>query len=175
MFGRIKIIAKMLKGSLKQAIKEGMKVGKNVQIGGDVNFGSEPYLITLHDNVRISSDVLFITHDGGNFAFRHRKEYKNVNRFGKIEIESYSFIGARVTIMPGVHVGKNCVIGAGSLVTKSVPDNSVVCGVPAKIICSTEEYAEKMKNRMPEKWDVDGYKANKKEYLLEIIQSPIDV
>ena len=84
---RIRMIVKMLKGSLKQAIKEGMKVGKNVQIGGDVNFGSEPYLITLHDNVRISSDVLFITHDGGNFAFRHRKEYKNVNRFGKIEIE----------------------------------------------------------------------------------------
>ena len=47
--------------------------------------------------------------------------------------------------MPGVQIGNNVIVGAGAIVTKSVPDNSVVAGVPAKVIKTTDEYFEKLK------------------------------
>ena len=172
MFQRIRVLRKYLKGPFKCAMENGLNCGQNVTVMGGVNFGSEPYLVTLRDNVRISNDVSFITHDGGNFAFRHLDEYKNVNHFGKIIVDEYSFIGARATIMPGVRIGKNCVVGVGAVVTKSVPDNSVVAGVPARVISDTKSYAEKMKDKMPEKWDVSAYHANKREYLLKTIPDP---
>lgn len=49
-------------------------------------------------------------------------------------IKSNAWIGAGATILPGVTVGKNAIVGAGSVVTKNVPDNAVVAGVPAKYI-----------------------------------------
>ncbi len=172
MLERFNVLLRYIKGPFKTAIKGGLKCGENVTVMGGCNFGSEPYLITLADNVRISNKVTFITHDGGNFSFRHLDKYKDVNHFGKIVVDEYTFIGANSIIMPGVHIGKNCVIGAGALVTKSVPDSSVVAGIPAKIICTTDEYAEKMKSRMPKEWDVNAYKADKRRYLEDIIPSP---
>ena len=172
MFRRVRVLFNYFKGSFRCALENGLNCGKNVTVMGGANFGSEPYLITLKDNVRISNEVHFITHDGGNFAFRHLDEYKDVNHFGKIVVDEHTFIGARATIMPGVHIGKNCVIGVGAVVTKSVPDNSVVVGIPARVISDTQSYAEKMKSKMPEKWDVSAYKADKRSYLLATIPDP---
>ena len=172
LFSRFKDAFRYLKGPFKCAIEGGLNCGKNVTVMGGANFGSEPYLITLKDNVRLSNDVMFITHDGGNWVFRHEEQYKDVNHFGKIVVDEYAFIGARATIMPGVHIGKHSVIAAGALVTKNVPDYTVVAGVPAKPISTTQEYAERMKSRMPENWDVAKYKANKREYLIKEIPNP---
>lgn len=169
---RLRILIKLFKGPLKCAIEDGLICGKNVTIMGGANFGSEPYLITLKDNVRISNDVTFMTHDGGNWVFRHNEPYLDVNRFGKIIVDEYTFIGARSTIMPNVHIGKHCVVASGAVVTKNIPDNSVVAGVPARIICDVSEYAEKMKARMPENWNVEEYKKNKREYLIKTIKNP---
>lgn len=125
----IKYVARKLKGSLRCAKEQGMVVGKNVSVMGGVDFGSEPYLITLHDNCRISCNVTFVNHDGGTWAFRNDNErYKHVVKFGTIEIGEYTFIGANSTIMPGVKIGDHCVIGACSLVNKNVPSGTVVGG-----------------------------------------------
>ena len=169
---KIKDLIKLIDGPFKTAKKNGLICGKNVTVMGGANFGSEPYLITLSDNVRISNDVMFITHDGGNFAFRYREEYKDVNHFGKIFVGEHTFIGARATIMPGVRIGKNCVIGVGAVVTKNIPDNSVAVGVPAHVISDTENYARKMMAKMPENWDIAEYKKNKKQYLIDTIPNP---
>ena len=169
---RFKSLLKLLQGPFKCAVKDGLKIGKGVTVMSGCNFGSEPYLITLGDFVRISNDVLFITHDGGNWSFRHQEPYLGVNHFGKIVIDEYTFIGARAIILPGVHIGKHCVIGAGSVVVKDVPDYSVVAGVPSKIISDTQAYALKMKNKMPENWSPKEYKKNKKEYLIKTIPKP---
>ena len=82
MFERIKVLFRLLRGPFKTAIKEGLVCGKNVSVMGGVNFGSEPYLITLCDNVRISNNVSFITHDGGNWAFRNEEGWEDVNHYG---------------------------------------------------------------------------------------------
>ena len=84
----MKRIRKLLLGSYKLAVEDGMIVGKGVSIVGGANFGSEPYLITLGDYVRISMGVMFITHDGGTWAFRDLEEYKDVIKYGRIKIGS---------------------------------------------------------------------------------------
>lgn len=155
-----------LKGSYRMAVEDGMQVGKGISVMGGVGFGSEPYLITLEDHVRISSDVTFITHDGGTWAFRDVPEYADVIKYGRIHVGERTFIGARSTIMPGVTIGKRCVIGTGSVVTKDIPDGSVVAGVPARVIMTTEEYAKKCKANM-KPYDKEAYSRDKKTYLQE--------
>ena len=162
----IKKILNLLRGSYRQAVKDGMQVGKGISVMGGGSFGSEPYLITLEDNVRISSNVSFITHDGGTWAFRDLPEYADVIKYGKIHVGERTFIGARSVIMPGVTIGKRCVIGTGSIVTKDVPDGSVVVGVPARVIMTTKEYAEKCKANM-KPYDKAAYLRDKKAYLQE--------
>ena len=164
-------IKKKLKGSFEIAKENGMIVEDGVSVLGGVNFGSEPYLITLHRKCRITSDVVFVTHDGGTWAFRdHWNQYKDVIKFGRIEVGEEAFIGTRSIIMPGVRIGKHSVVGAGSIVTRDVPDYTVVAGVPAKVICSTQEYAKKCLDSMPEGFDKEKYKKDKKMHLLEIIK-----
>lgn len=162
-----RVILRGILGSIGLAKKEGLIIEPGVSIMGGVSFGTEPYLIHLHENCRISIGVTFITHDGGTWAFRNDNEkYKHVIKYGKIEVGEYSFVGARTTILPGVTIGNHCVIGAGSLVNKDIPSGTVYAGVPAKYICTTEEYAEKCLNQMPENFDEMAYLKNKKEYLI---------
>lgn len=118
----------------------GVNFGKNVRITGRVDFGSEPYLINIGDNVTITKGIRFITHDGGVGLFR--KEYPGINIFGKISVHNNVFIGTDTLILPNVTIGNNVIIGSGSLVSKSIPDNVVVAGVPVRIIRSISEYKD---------------------------------
>ena len=127
----------------RAAVKDGLMVGKNCDIDPSVFFGSEPYLITIGNHVRITKNVQFVTHDGGMWVLRNMGIAKNGDKFGKIVIKDNVNIGWNSVIMPGVTIGNNVVVGLGSIVTKDVPDNTVVAGVPAKEICSIEEYFKK--------------------------------
>ena len=139
-------IKKIFTDSHKEALKAGMVEGKRVSVMGRVNFGSEPYLIKLGDDVRISFDVTFVNHDGGTWAFRDRKEYKDVIKYGRIEVGNRTFIGCKSIIMPGVHIGERCVIGAGSVVTRDIPANSFAAGVPCRVIRGITE-ADSIKHK----------------------------
>ena len=55
-----------------------------------------------------------------------------------IHIEANTFVGARAFILPGVRIGKDCVVGAASVVTKDIPDNSIIVGNPARIIAKRD-------------------------------------
>ena len=157
-------IKKVILGKKKYAMSLGVKMGDNIRIMDNVSFGSEPYLVELKNDITISNSVEFITHDGGTWAFRDLPEYSDVIKYGRIKVGSHTFIGAHSIIMPGVTIGERCVIGAGSVVTKDIPDGVVACGVPAKIIKSTMEYAEQSKDSM-KPYDKEQYLSNKREYL----------
>ena len=66
-------------------------------------------------------------------------------KIGSIHIEDNVFIGSHTIILCDVNIGSNVIIGAGSLVNKDIPANSVYAGVPAKYICSFDEFVEKRK------------------------------
>ena len=128
----------------KKFIKCGGMIGQNCEVWPDVEFGSEPYLITIGDNVRITSGVRFVTHDGGVWVLRNNPGLEDIDVFGKIVIGNNVHIGWNSIIMPNVVIGNNVVIGAGSVVTHDIPDNTIVGGVPAKVIKSLAEYKEKV-------------------------------
>jgi acetyltransferase-like isoleucine patch superfamily enzyme len=124
----------------------GIKIGEGVRITGkNIRFGSEPYLIEIGDDVTITNGVIFETHDGGVGLFR--KEFPGINVFGRIKIGSHVFIGNNCIIMPGVTIGDNVVIGAGSIVTKDIPSEVVAAGIPARVLKTIEEYKQRSLQR----------------------------
>lgn len=72
-----------------------------------------------------------------------RNEIPNYDCFGKVVIEDDAYIGAGALIMPGCVIGKNSLVAAGSVVTKSVPPFTVVGGNPAHVICTVDEYKKR--------------------------------
>lgn len=135
---------------VKYGRKIGVKIGEKCSFTTSPNWGTEPYLISIGNHVRISGDVTFITHDGGTWVFRQQEEYKNVIRYGSIKIADNCFIGTRAILLPNIVIGEDAVIGAGSVVTKSVPAGEVWAGNPARFICKTKEYAEKCFKETPD-------------------------
>ena len=67
-----------------------------------------------------------------NHGLKKEERYDLIPK--KIVIKDYAWIGSKSVILPGVTIGENAVVGAGSVVTKDVPDNAIVAGNPAKII-----------------------------------------
>lgn len=125
----------------------GVRVGENVRFYGvsRAMFGSEPWMISIGNDCYITAGVQFINHDGGTLILR--KEVPTLEWTAPIEIGNDVYIGVRCIILPNIKIGNRCIIGAGSIVSKNVPDNCVYAGVPAKFICSTDEYLEKMKEK----------------------------
>lgn len=121
----------------------GVTVGEDSMLiaVGRKTFGSEPYLITLGHHVAVAADVRFVTHDGGLRVLRHK--YPTIDRVGRIVVHDNVVLGLGAIILPGVEIGPNAVVGAGAVVTRSVPPNSVVGGVPARILMSFDEYEAK--------------------------------
>lgn len=151
--------------------KMGVSMGKNCRIFGDVSFGSEPYLVSLGDNVKITYGCLFITHDGGVEVLRNLGMLENAEVFGRIIIGNNVFVGNRCIFLPNVTVGDNVVIGTGSIVTKDIPSNSIAAGVPCRVIKTLEEYYEKC--RTAADYTKDMTDADKDVYLIKKYISPI--
>lgn len=120
-----------------------MRIGDDCEIYPGVAFGSEPYLISIGNHVRITANVTFITHDGGVWVLRETKSAPDIDRLGAISIGNNVMIGIRAFLMPGIRIGNNCIVAAGAVVTRDVPDNSIVAGVPAHVISDIESYYKK--------------------------------
>lgn len=125
-----------------QSLKNrGMVVGDNFHMYNSEIDWKYCNLITIGNNVSISSSRL-LTHDAST------KKFIGYTKIGRIIIGDNVFIGSGSIILPGVTIGNNVIIGAGSVIRTDIPDNSVVTGNPATIICSTSEYMDRNKAKL---------------------------
>jgi acetyltransferase-like isoleucine patch superfamily enzyme len=165
-----KALSKLLlkRNPIKWAKKNGVNMGENCRITGPTTFGSEPYLVTIGNHVCIAG-ADFITHDGAVWVLRGlNPDIGELVGYGRITVEDNVFIGKGTTILRGVTIGQNTVVGAKSLVNKSLEPNSVYAGVPAKRICSIYEFRDKFLADMPE-FDLENYRKNKKDEVLKMV------
>lgn len=106
-------------------------------------------LISIGNNVHLATNVLLVTHDAihiclNNIQKCEREIFKE--KIGTIQIGNNVFIGANSVVLYNVKIGSNVIVGAGSVVNKDIPDNSVVAGVPAKVISNFETFVRKRKS-----------------------------
>ncbi len=141
----IKEILYRLRGeyTTEKLISMGMTVGARFnRLQGVVLDPAHCWLITIGDDVTMAPRVHILAHDAST------KTFLGYTKIGRVTIGNNVFIGAESVVLPGVTIGDNVIIGANSTVTKDVPNNTVVAGTPAKVICSLEEYLSKEKARM---------------------------
>jgi acetyltransferase-like isoleucine patch superfamily enzyme len=106
---------------------------------------TDPAYVSLGNNVRLSGCSLF-GHDGSVNMLNRAYNIK-LDRVGKIDLRDNVFVGHQAVILPGVTIGPNALVAAGSVVTRSVPPNSVVGGVPARVLCSLDDHVERLRSR----------------------------
>ena len=103
---------------------------------------THPELIEIGNHVFLHAGTTLMTHDWTGHCFvESHGEFIPSHR--SIKIGNNVWFGMNVTVLGGVKIGDNVIIGFGSIVTKDIPSNSVAVGVPAKVVCSYEEYYQK--------------------------------
>ena len=103
-------------------------------------------LVFLHNNVIVASNVGFVTHDFIHAMLNNKdggEQY--IEKVGCIEVMDNVFIGSGTRILYGTRIDSNVIIGSDSLINKDIPDNSVYAGVPARFICTFDDYVKKAK------------------------------
>jgi maltose O-acetyltransferase len=124
---------------LNVLIKRGLKLGKGVDIIDTFFFDpSHCFLISIGDNCTICPGVRLIAHDAST------KKMLGYTKIGKICIKENCFIGDSALVLPGVTIGPDSIVGAGSVVVKDVPPGTIVAGNPAHVIMQMADYAEKI-------------------------------
>ena len=106
---------------------------------------AEPYLVSIANNVKIAANVTFVTHDiiSGLFNSDPTLEGKYSFYMGTIEVRDNVMIGSNSTILYNTKIGPNAIVAAGSVVTKDVPEGTIVAGNPARVIGSYSDLAKR--------------------------------
>lgn len=128
---------------LAELLRSGLTVGKGFVMQEEVLIDSSHcWHITIGDDVTLAPRVHILAHDAST------KRHLGYTRIGRVSIGDRVFVGTSTIILPGVTIGSNVIIGAGSIVTQDIPSNVVATGNPAKILCSLEDFLARRKEEM---------------------------
>ena len=121
----------------------GMHIGDRVNLPASTFIDtSHCFLISIGDDTGLGPECLILAHDA------QMDEYLDAARLGRVVIHESCHIGARTTILAGVEIGPRTIVGANSVVSRSLPPDTVCAGNPAKVICTLEEYLAKHRERL---------------------------
>lgn len=146
------------------------EIGKGVKLSAEVPL--YPQMVRIHDNVVMHRSVKLITHDRMNAflsAIPGAYQYKNKENLCPIEIMDNVYIGMDCIILGNVRIGPNAIINAGSVVVNDVPPNSIVAGIPAKVVGQFDIY---MKTRalLDKVNNYEIYRSGKEEINTELVR-----
>lgn len=123
--------------------KMGLRIGNNINLPRSVWIDTAHcHLITIEDNCGFGDGCCILAHDAlGN-------EFLDATRVARVHIGRSCHIGAKSIILPGVKIGPRTIIGAGSVVSSSLPPDTIAAGNPARVISSLDEYLSKHRARI---------------------------
>lgn len=147
MVGQLLRAASALKGRVArrrlewrwQRLRErGMHIGDDVYLPGSTWIDdSFCHLISIGDHCGFGPGCYLLAHDA------QMDEFLDAGRIGRIVIHPSCHIGLGTIILPNVEIGPRTLVGAGSVVSRSLPPDTVCAGSPAKVVCTLEEYLDK--------------------------------
>lgn len=117
----------------------GVKYYPEINIGNNCIFGNNFSIlcadkVTIEDNVAFASYITIVNENHGIDVECEQPFYRQTLTSAPVMVKEGSWIGERCCILPGVTIGKKCIIGSGSVVNKSIPDYSIAVGNPARVI-----------------------------------------
>jgi maltose O-acetyltransferase len=113
----------------------GLQLGAGVFVGGRTVLDPDfPFLISIGDEAVIGPETMILAHDAST------RRHIGYSRVARVAIGRRAFVGARVIVLPGVTIGDDAIVGAGSVVRRDVAPGTVVAGNPARVIGTTTEY-----------------------------------
>jgi maltose O-acetyltransferase len=143
---RALLYKKKFTGYLGRLKRRGLHIGNGTEILDPCFLDPDHcFLISIGEDCTLAPNVRLIAHDAST------KFHLGFTRIGKITISDRCFIGDSVIVLPGVTIGPDSIIGAGAVVSRDIPGNSVAVGNPARVVCALDTYIEKIKERSKEK------------------------
>lgn len=129
--------------------KQGITLGTNCWFQAPETItvdNSRPFLVEIGNNCRFLRNFTLLTHDGTAKVFGPIW-HEFLPSSGRVKIGNNVYFARNCTVLKGVTIGDNCVIGYGSIVVRNIPANSVAVGAPARVVCTIQEYYEKRKKQ----------------------------
>lgn len=135
---------KALRNKYHIDIGEGCTVWSPNQVHIDT---TRPHMLHIGNLVKITRNVTILCHDYSRSVWceMHKAEYGNIGEAAVTWIGDNVFIGVNATILMGAHIGSNSIVGAGAVVSGKFPNEVVIAGNPARVICTIGELYEKRK------------------------------
>jgi maltose O-acetyltransferase len=134
-----------LPGKIAELKRMGCVIGDRFTMldGVDIDY-NHCWLVSIGNDVTLAPGVKILAHDASMYP------YLGYARIGKVTLGNRVFIGANSIVLPGVSIGDEAIVGAGSVVSRDIPARSIAAGNPAKVLCGLDEFLARRKKEIAE-------------------------